>query len=104
SGIQQFTSTASVTWSISPAVGTISSTGLNTSRYTAPANITNPQTVTVTATSVADPTKTSSGIVNLAPPVTISVTPPSASLTVSQSQVFTATVTGATNSAVVWSL
>lgn len=42
-----------VTWSISPQIGTISSTGL----YTAPSK---PQTgtVTVTATSTADPTKT----------------------------------------------
>lgn len=53
---QQFTATVTgnantgVKWSISPLVGAISGTGL----YTAPANVTQPQTVTVTATSTAD--------------------------------------------------
>jgi hypothetical protein len=104
SGIQQFTSTAWVTWSVSPAVGTITATGLNLGRYTAPAVITDMQTVIVTATSVADPTKSAHATVTLAPPVTISVTPPTATLTVSQSQALTATVTGTTNTGVVWSL
>ncbi len=53
---QQFTATVSnasntsVTWSLSPNVGTISSSGL----YTVPTNIGTHQTVTVTATSVVD--------------------------------------------------
>jgi hypothetical protein len=64
---QQFTATVSgttntaVTWSISPQVGGISSTGL----YTAPATISTPQTITVTATSVADLTKSSSATITL---------------------------------------
>ena len=45
------TRTPSVTWSVSPAVGTISAAGL----YTAPTSITSAQTVTVTATSSASP-------------------------------------------------
>jgi hypothetical protein len=63
---QQFTATVTgtangaVTWSINPAVGTISTTGL----YTAPASSTG-QTVTVTATSVADPTKSGTAAVTL---------------------------------------
>ena len=43
----------SVTWSISPQLGSIDETG----RYTAPASVASRQRVTVTATSAADPTK-----------------------------------------------
>ncbi len=61
SGTQTFTatvagSTAGVTWSIQPQVGTLSANGQSAS-YTAPSSITSQQTVTVTATSVADSTK-----------------------------------------------
>ena len=50
-----------MTWSISPSVGAITSTGL----YTAPAAIASAQTVTVTATSVADPTRSASASISL---------------------------------------
>ena len=102
----QFTATVSglsntaVTWSLSPSVGTVSSTGL----YTAPASITSSQTVTVKATSAADPTKSASASIALAPPVSVSVTPATASLTVSQTSQFTATVSGSSNTGVTWSL
>jgi hypothetical protein len=65
---QQFTATVSntsntaVTWSISPAVGTISASGL----YTAPSSVTSQQAVTVKATSRADTTKSASATVTLA--------------------------------------
>jgi Malectin domain/Legume lectin domain/Chitobiase/beta-hexosaminidase C-terminal domain len=64
---QQFTATVTgttntgVTWSLSPAVGTLSNTGL----YTAPSSITTSQTATVTATSVADTTRSASATVHL---------------------------------------
>ena len=64
---QQFRATVSntsktgVTWSISPAVGTMSATGL----YTAPSSITTQRTVTVTATSIAASTKTAKATVTL---------------------------------------
>jgi hypothetical protein len=67
---QQFTATVSnstntaVTWSLSPSIGTVSSAGL----YTAPGAIASQQTVTVMATSAADPTKSASGVVTLIPP------------------------------------
>jgi endo-1,4-beta-xylanase len=54
-------SNTAVTWTRSPAVGTISATGL----YTAPAAIAAGQTVTVKATSVADPTKSAAATVTL---------------------------------------
>jgi len=66
---QQFTAAVSnttntaVTWSLNPNVGSISSSGT----YTAPALIVSRQTVTVTATSAADPTKHASATVTLVP-------------------------------------
>ena len=71
-GTQQFTaavsgsSNTSVTWSLSPATGALSSTGL----YTAPSSVTTQQTVTVRATSAADSTKFAIATVVLNPPVT----------------------------------
>lgn len=94
------TSNAAVTWSLIPAVGSISAVGL----YTAPAAVASPQMVEVTATSVADSTKVASATVYLVPPVSVVVTPDSASLTPSQTEAFTATVSGTANTAVTWSL
>jgi hypothetical protein len=105
---QQFTPTVTgagngaVTWSLSPAVGTISN-GL----YTAPAQISSSQSVTIIATSVADATKSASAIVSLHPPastVSVSLSPVSINLQASQTQQFSATVTGTSNSAVTWTL
>jgi hypothetical protein len=65
--MQQFTATVTnstntaVTWSISPQVGTIGSTGL----YTAPSPIITSASVTVTATSVADTTKSATASIAL---------------------------------------
>jgi hypothetical protein len=74
---QQFTSTVSgstntaVTWSYTPQVGTLTASGL----YTAPASITAAQTITVTATSQADTSKSASATVNLLPPATGTFSP-----------------------------
>jgi hypothetical protein len=108
---QQFTATvtgatnANVAWTLSPAVGTISATGL----YTAPASIVNAQSVTVSATSSADPTKSASAAIKLNPlplatTIAVSIAPGSVAVGPSQSQQFTATVTGATNTNVTWTL
>jgi hypothetical protein len=70
SQIAQFTAIVSgaadtaVTWTSSPAVGTLSASGL----YTAPASITTAQSLTVTATSVADSTKSAAAAITLQPP------------------------------------
>ena len=67
---QQFTASVTgstntaVTWSYNPQVGTLTAGGL----YTAPTSINTAQTVTVTATSQADTTKSASATVNLLPP------------------------------------
>ena len=105
---QQFTATVSntsntaVTWSISPSsgAGTISAAGL----YTAPANITAQQTVTVTATSQANTAATAYATVTLTAPVSVSVNPTTATLYGSQTQQFTATVSNTSNTAVTWSI
>lgn len=105
SGSQQFsatvqgTSNTAVTWSTS--AGTISSTGL----FTAPA-VTSNTSVTVTAKSVADPSQSASAYVTVdaaATPVTISLSPTSATLASGTTKQFTATVQGTTNTAVTWS-
>src|SRR5205807_6079820 len=54
----------SVGWSLNPGAGSIDTTGL----YTAPLSIASSQVVTVTATSLANNTKTGSATVNLASP------------------------------------
>ena len=59
----------SVTWTASPSnVGKISN-----GTYTAPATISTQQTVTITATSVADNTKSATAAVTLVPPVTYTI-------------------------------
>lgn len=81
-------------------VGTISTGGL----YKAPAGSPSPSTVTVTVTSVADPTKSAKAIVTIASGVSVTLSPASASVQVSKTQQFTATVSGSSNSAVTWSV
>ena len=77
SGSQQFaanvqgTTNTAVTWSIRPNVGSISSTGL----YTAPASVPSGQTITVTAQSVQDKTKSATAQVNISTGVTFNMGP-----------------------------
>lgn len=104
---QQFTATLSnapkgLTWSLSPALGTIDN---NTGIYTAPAagSFTNGTKVTVTATSIDDATKSATATVTLTA-VAVTVTPSSVSLGILGQQQFTATVSGSTNGAVTWSI
>jgi uncharacterized protein YjdB len=89
-----------VTWSRSPALGTISSAGV----YTAPTPIAAIQTVTITATSAADPSKSATAVVTLNPPAGVSVSPATATLYGGQSQQFYATVVGLPSSTVTWSI
>ena len=86
-------STTSVIWSMTPPTGTLSN-----GSYTAPSVINTAQSVTVTATSVADPSKSASAVVQLAPTVSVGISPLNATLKVSQSTQFTATVN------VIWSM
>ena len=100
-----------VTWSVNGfaggnlTVGTISTGGL----YTAPASLAATTLFTVSAQSVTDPTKVSIAIVSVTQggavtPVSVSISPASASVQVSATQPFSATVTGSTNTGVTWSV
>ena len=61
----------SVTWSMSPSVGTLSSTGL----YTPPGSVSVPTTTTITATSTANPAVASSMTLNVFPAGPIRLVP-----------------------------
>ncbi|MGA2991321.1 MAG: Ig-like domain-containing protein, partial [Candidatus Korobacteraceae bacterium] len=111
---QQFTATVQnttntgVTWAVdtiaggNTTVGTITGAG-NTVTYTAPATA-GPHTVT--ATSVADNTKSANAAVtvNPPPPVSVTVTPGTATIGVNATQQFTATVQNTTNTGVTWAV
>jgi hypothetical protein len=92
-----------VTWSFLPAIGLLSSTGI----YTAPAMIPSALVITVKATSVADPSKSASATLTLQPSsngVSVNVSPNLVDLRAGRRRQFRAIVTGATTSAVTWSL
>jgi hypothetical protein len=97
------TDNANVTWSVvgGDANGTISGTGL----YTAPATVPNPATVTIKAVSQADTTKSATAtvtVINAA--VSVAMTPNSASVIVSRTQQFAATVANAKDQTVTWAV
>jgi hypothetical protein len=124
SGMQPFVATVTndsqnkgVTWTLSgtnctgTACGTLSSSASASGvaiTYTAPSTIPSPALVKLTATSVADGTKSSSAAITVtAPPaITVSVAPPSANVqTPSGTQPFTATIANdSQNKGVTWAL
>ena len=102
---QQFTATglcvAGVIWSMpAGSSGTLTSNGI----YTAPSVIAAQQTVTITATSEAPTANTATATISLLPPVTISLTPGSVTLTGDQTQQFIASVANTNNTAVAWTI
>ncbi len=105
---QQFTATVKntsdqgVTWSVygGAANGTISQTGL----YTAPANVPNPNIISVLATSKADPTKSGGAQVVIAPPIQVSISPTEAKLALKETKLFSASVYNTSNTNVTYSV
>src|SRR5208283_2275762 len=105
---QQFTAVVAgtwnnaVNWSVLPAgVGNINSAGV----YTAPSSITASTIVTVLAASVANPGAEAVATLTLLPAsssVPVAATPSPVSLTNGQTQQFSATVSGASSTAVTW--
>jgi len=91
------TTNMAVTWSAS--AGTIASNGT----YTAPSAAGN---YTVTAISVADPTKSASALVSVSLPqaIAVQISPPTVSMPQKWQQQFSATVSGSSNGAVTWSV
>jgi hypothetical protein len=114
---QQFTaavtaSNAAVTWTLmqggagcSPGCGTLSSPTSTSVTYNAPATPpASDLTVTLTATSVADTTKTGSATITV-PAISVSVLPAIVTVAEDTSQPFTGTVTGdPSNKGVTWTL
>lgn len=100
------TANTAVTWSVngvaggSAATGTVSVAGF----YAAPASMPSPATVTVRATSVANPAVFAQAVVTLVSPVSVTMTPTSATVQLGTTKAFTATVSGAANTAVSWSV
>jgi len=103
---QQFTTTispggGSVSWSLSPARGSITSSGL----YTAPGDALMGERVTVTAVSAVNGSISGVAQVSLTVPVAVSLSPSAAvTLAGTQTQQFTASVSGAVNTGVSWTL
>jgi hypothetical protein len=104
-----------VTWGLTqsgndctPDCGSVSSTTANQITYSAPAIVPNPVVVTLTATSISDSTKSGSAIISItAPqlPINVHLSLTSASVPVTQAQLFIATVQNDTqNKGVTWAL
>jgi uncharacterized protein (TIGR03437 family) len=98
-----------VTWNV-PSAGTlgpavVGTGGITTNTYKAPPLISSHQTITITATSHADPTQAASVQIQLTPiAVTILVSPSSVTLNAGQTQQFSAVVTGISATGVAWSI
>ena len=97
-----------VKWGVDGIVGGDSSVGAISSagRYTAPAKAPASSKVTISATSMADPSVSQSMIVTLsAPQPTVALTlTGAATVTLGTSSKYTATVTGTSNTGVIWSV
>src|SRR6267378_1778552 len=101
-----------VTWSLAqsgsncaPACGALSGQTATTVTYTAPATVPVNPTVTLTARSVRDTSKSASATITVTSPVSVTIFPTSASLNVSATQQFTASVANDTaNQGVTWAL
>jgi len=97
-----------VNWSLSgpgcgaapAACGSISPAGL----YSAPAAPPQPAQVTLTVTSVADPSKTASVATQIVNTHVLAISPANATVALEQTQAFTATLDGAPTEAVTWSV
>jgi hypothetical protein len=111
---QQFSATVTnttntaVMWQVNGIVGGNSTFGTITAAglYTAPNSLPTQNPVTVTAISVADPTKfdSASVTVTLTVVINVSVNPPNPIVALGKSQPFSAVVTGTLNTAVTWSI
>ena len=98
----------SVTWSVNGVPGGNSATGTITAAgiYTAPADLPSPAAVQVTATSNADPTRSSSATVTIASDIAVGVSPNPGSVELGATQSFHGTVAsgGHPDTVVRWSL
>lgn len=97
-----------LSWSVNGVTGGSMSTGViaptssTTALYTAPPNVPTPAAVTITATSVADPTKSASATVTISCGVASAISPSAATVPLGQTQVFTATFCLASGATISW--
>jgi hypothetical protein len=108
-------SNQNVTWSLSGSgcsgatCGTLSNVAATSVTYTAPTAVPSPAAVSLTATSVADTTKSGSAAITVTatpPPasISVSVAPSPASVQAGTARNFNSTVSNSTNQNVTWSL
>ncbi|HXN21353.1 MAG TPA: hypothetical protein VOA41_01260 [Candidatus Dormibacteraeota bacterium] len=114
--VQNDAGNSGVTWTLiqagnpcSPQCGTLASSGANQEIYTAPTSVPNSAIVTLTATSLADATKSASATLTLIvpppPPILVSLSPTLVSVQVLQTQQFAAVIENdAQNGGIVWTL
>lgn len=76
----------------------------DTATYNAPSSAPNPDTVTVTVTPQADPTKTAQATMTVQPGINVSVTPATDTLAANHRVTLTAQVFGTTNTGVTWNV
>jgi uncharacterized protein YjdB len=101
-----------VTWSLSgagcsgAACGALSSMGTDTASYTAPTTLPSPPQVTLTATSVADPSRSAASSITLVASCSpaISISPSAASVALGKQQALGATVCFSANQTVSWAI
>jgi hypothetical protein len=86
------------------ALGTIATTSTNTALYTAPADLptTNPLTIDATASSASGGSVTVAASLTLVSTVSISISPPSATLAPGQRATFSATVSNTSDIGIAW--
>ena len=112
--VQNDSANKGVTWSLSGSgcsgatCGTLTVVTSSSVTYNAPATVPTPPTVTIKATSVADATKSGSASITVMaapPPISVSVNPTSASVLISTTSNFTASVQNdSANKGVTWAL
>ena len=98
--VQNDTQNKGVSWRIvgsgcvAPSCGTLSNATAASVTYTAPATVPSPATISLQATSVADPTKSAASAITLVavPSISVSLAPTSASVQISSAAAFTASV------------
>lgn len=100
------TAGTSVTWKVD-GVGSIVAGSNNTATYTAPATVSATTNATVTAISTSDPSQSAEASITISippPNAVVTISPASATVYFGESTVFTATVTGASDTSVSWLL
>jgi hypothetical protein len=83
-------------------LGTITPNGATGALYVAPVVPPSPSTVSVVVTSVADPSKSATATVTITCSATNTISPPAATVSLAQTQTFTASFCLATGATITW--